>query len=206
MLDVEAAAIGQRRGQAYFGHNFAGGQGSATGAEERLGQGQPAFPAGAGNAAPGIVGQQGGQGIAGGGCVADVAGHGGQVAYLDAGESGSAGRQSGVTPPDHRMLLNVLDGGQGANGKAVVIVPGYVVEPAQVPDADHGVRLPGAGAPADEKVGAAGDQAGAVAVFGEHSQGFVQRMRLQVVKTRHQALLNPAAGHGREWQRGGGGR
>ena len=66
-------------------------------------------------------------------------------------------------------------------------------------DANHGVGLPGAGAPADEEVGAAGDQASAVAVFGKHIQRFVQRVRLQVVKTRHRTLLiqRPAtAGNG----------
>ena len=195
MLDVEAAGVGQGRRQAQFGHNFAGVQGGATGGEERFGQGQPAFPAGAGDAALGIVGEQGGQGVAGGGGVADVADDGRQVANLDAGKGGGAGGQGGIAAADDGALLKVGHGGQGADGQAVVIVPLDGVEAGEVADADDGIGLPGAGTPAYQEVGAAGDEAGAGAVFGHHTQGIVQGMGFQVVKTGHRANA-PQAGDG----------
>jgi hypothetical protein len=91
--------------------------------------------------------------------------------------------------PDGRVLLQLLNRDHSAQPETVAGAVTDTVETRDVLEIHDVIGIPDASAPPDQEVGAAGDDAGLVAMPLEHGQGLSQGMGFQVIETGHADFL-----------------
>ena len=179
--DVASAGVGCGGGNADGDEELIGSEDSLPGPRAHFLYGYTAGAIWPGDICRGAIGYEGGYGVGAGSGITEVAAHGGPALNLDTSDDGGAIHESWVVFFHSGIFVNLVAPHRSTDCEPGTGVVGKLIELGDRLGVQEDVGLATPGAKLDEDVGATGEGACAVTVFGEDVKGLAERRGVSVV-------------------------